>query len=267
MARILCVVLLATLPASAAEDVPRIASATSYLESAALELLGKPVPILRLAEPGTCPGHFDIRPSQAAELRRCDLLLRFDFQKSLDAVRDSGGKQPRVVAVAIHRGLCLPDSYQTACRQIAGHFVEAGWLSQPQAEDHLGALAARLRALSQSATNRVAKAGLAGAPVLASAHQKDFCEWLGLRVAGTFTASDVASIRQIDQAVKAGEQAGVRFIIANLPEGRRAADALAERLHAKVVVFGNFPPLQRGAVSFDDLLTGNVEALVSAAGP
>jgi hypothetical protein len=47
-----------------------------------------------------------------------------------------------------------------------------------------------------------------------------------------------------------------------LPEGHRTADALAERLKARVVVFGNFPALERGRVSFDDLLIGNVEALV-----
>ena len=42
------------------------------------------------------------------------------------------------------------------------------------------------------------------------------------------------------------------------------ADALAERLHAQVIVFGNFPALHNGRISFDDLLAANVNALVAA---
>ena len=59
---------------------PQIATTTSYLEAAVHDLLGEDFSVLRLAEPGTCPGHFDIRPSQVLELRQCGVLLRFDFQ-------------------------------------------------------------------------------------------------------------------------------------------------------------------------------------------
>ena len=53
-----------------------------------------------------------------------------------------------------------------------------------------------------------------------------------------------------------------------VPEGRRVANALAKRLGAKVVVFGNFPAPapDNGQASFDDLLVDNVRALVEAAG-
>ena len=59
----------------------------------------------------------------------------------------------------------------------------------------------------------------------------------------------------------------MKLIIANLPEGRRTADALAERLGACVVVFGNFPELNNARVSFDELLQGNVAALLRAHRP
>jgi hypothetical protein len=104
-------------------------------------------------------------------------------------------------------------------------------------------------------------------PVITSVHQKDFCEWLGLNVVATFRAADTASVAEIDSAISAGKLAGIKLVIANLPEGRRTADALAERLNAHVVVFGNFPALARGRVSFDDLLMGNVTALLNAAQP
>ena len=247
---------------------PQIATATSYLECAALDVLGEDRGVLRLAEPGTCPGHFDVRPSQAVALRRCQALLRFDFQDSLDAVLDgSGTNHPFVVVVAIHDGLCRPASYLSACRQVADAFVARGLLEKTNADTRLQSIAARLDSLTRQSTNRLAQAGLAGRPVIASVHQSDFCDWLGLKVAASFRAADTSSVAEIDRAISAGKLAEVKLIIANLPEGRRTADALAERLKARVAVFGNFPALEHGRVFFDDLLAGNLEALVAAARP
>lgn len=245
----------------------RVATSTSYLEAAARDLMGDQIAMIRLAEPGTCPGHFDIRPSQAAELRRCEALLRFDFQNSLDPiVAGEGTNHARIVEVTIQGGLCQPDSYLAGCHQVADGLVAGGWLARSDADVRLRVVAVRLGALARESTNRVAQAGLAGLPVIASAHQKEFCEWLGLKVAATFRAADTASVAEIDEAIKRGELAGTKLVIANLPEGRRTADALAERLKAKVVVFGNFPLVKDGRVSFDEMVAGNVSELVKVTG-
>jgi len=246
---------------------PKIATTTSYLEAAARDLLGDNLSVVRLAEPGTCPGHFDIRPSQVAELRQCRALLRFDFQKSLDAkLAGAETNQPRVAQVLLPGGMCRPDSYLSACRQIADHLVALDLLARTNADARLQSIASRLDALSRDATNRVARAGLAGSPVIASGHQRDSCQWLGLKVVAAFRAADTASIGEIEEAIAAGQLAQIKLVIANLPEGRRTADALAERLKARVVVFENFPALRNGRVSFDEMLSANVETLVRTAG-
>lgn len=247
---------------------PKIATTTSYLEAAARDLLGDNLSVVRLAEPGTCPGHFDIRPSQVAELRQCRALIRFDFQKSLDAkLAATDPNQPRVAPVSLPGGMCRPDSYLAACRQVADHLVALDLLARTNADTRHQAITSRLNALSREATNRLAQAGLAGSPVIASAHQRDFCEWLGLRVVATFRAADTASIGEIEEAIDAGKLAQIKRVIGNLPEGRRTADALGERLKARVVVFENFPAVRNGRVSFDEMLSANVETLLRAAAP
>jgi hypothetical protein len=117
--------------------------------------------------------------------------------------------------------------------------------------------------LSAWATGQIDEAGLSGVPVLSSGHQADFCRHLGLRVAGTFSAVDTATPSQIDRAVRAGQQAEVQLIVANLPEGRQLADAFAARLDARVVVLGNFPDGD-GQAAFEQLVRGNVRALIAA---
>jgi hypothetical protein len=120
--------------------------------------------------------------------------------------------------------------------------------------------------LDASLRAQVEAAGLAGLRVLASRHQAAFCQRLGLQVVSTFPAADVALPSEIAGAVQQGQASGVEWIIANVPEGRQAADALADRFGAGVVVFGNFPDAQ-GTDSFDRLVRGNLALLVEATQP
>lgn len=255
-------------PANSTTGAAQLATTTSYLEAVARDLLGEEVSVLRLAEPGTCPGHFDLRPGQAQALRRCRALLRFDFQKALDERFISPeGTGPVLVEVSVSGGLGVPATYLAVCRQVADRLVALGWLDREHAATRLEAIAARLDTLARQLTNQVAQSGLAGLPVLTSAHQREFCEWLGLRVVGSFRAADTTSIRETEAAVRAGRAGAVGGVIANRPEGTRAAEALAERLGVPVVVFDNFPAARNGRISFDQMLAENVRALPALSRP
>ena len=115
-----------------ASSAPRLATATSYLEAPRWTSWVR-MSVLRLAEPGTCPGHFDIRPSQVAELRQCRALLRFDFQKSARRQTRRDGHRPSWWRCGFLAELCRPDSYLAACRQIADPLVELGLLARTNA--------------------------------------------------------------------------------------------------------------------------------------
>ena len=93
----------------AAEEasVPPIGVASPFLAAVTRELVGATVPLLALAEPGMCPGHFDLRPSQVRLAQRCQVLVRFDFQQSLDArLTATRGPSPTIASVHVSGGLC-----------------------------------------------------------------------------------------------------------------------------------------------------------------
>ncbi len=248
---------------SESDTPPPVAATNTLLEVAARDLLGAETQIFRLAEPGACPGRFDIRPSQARDLRRCRVLLRMDFQRGLDA-KLSGASQAglQIAEIAPGGGLCQPESYLAACRQTAEALVAADLLDPQCSRDRLEAIAERIGATSDRIRAEVAN--LRGRAVLASGHQAAFCRWLGLDVVGTFSAADTAGPAQLSRAVQAGRDNHVTLVIANRPEGRRVADALAERLNATVVVFDNFPDPDAGAHPFDALMESNVASLQRA---
>jgi len=242
---------------------PPVAATNTLLECAVRDLLGPEARVLRLAGPGMCPGHFDIRPSQVGDLSRCRLMLRLDFQKALDRKLTSATDRGlHIREIQPGGGLCRPESYLAVCRQVADALVETDLLHRPNAEQRLAEIGKRIQAAGADCRQRIRQ--LEGTPVLTSMHQADFCRWLGLDPVDEFASADVGSVTQLDRAVRAGQGAGVGLIVANRPEGRRAADALADRLNASVVVFDNFPRLGDGHESFDDLLADNVRRLLEA---
>lgn len=244
---------------------PRVAAANAYLASAVWDVLGDETPVLYLAEPGMCPGHFDLRPSQIGALRNCLLLLRFEFQTSLDEkFVDLQRAGLTIAAIRVDEGQCIPPTYRKVCSSVAAALVSVGLIDRATADERLAALDKRIEVLGSWVRTKTGEVQLQGMPVLASKHQAAFARYLGLNVRATFAGTDTASAREIENALAQGRD--IRLVIANLPEGRRLADALAERLGARVVVFGNFPDDRHGG-RFEALFRDNVEQLCAAATP
>jgi len=244
---------------------PVVAVSNSLLSAAVMDLLGDEVAIAQLAEPGTCPGHFDVRPSQVERLRTCKLLLRFDFQDGLDGpLVNLQRRGLRIVAVGVERGFCVPAAYAEICRQVADALVDVGLQERSVAERRLSEIGQRLEKLTAETRQQVTEGKLLGRSVIASGHQADFCRFLGLEVAAVFSGPERMPVSQIDAALRAAD--GAWLVIANEPEGTQMADTLAERLRVPLVVFANFPGAEHGG-RFDDLVRGNVQALLAAAAP
>jgi len=242
-----------------------IAVTNSYLGCAVLDLCGDDMQVLCLAPPGMCPGHFDISPLQVRQLCDSRLLLLFDFQKvvagTLSRVKERGMK---TAVVEKPGGFCLPETYLTICRDVSEVLSTEYPERQTQFRQRLLAIENDLKQLRQELLDKMQRAGISSAKVLASNHQADFANWLGLETIATFIGSDVETVAGIDRCLKKAEGRDVRFVIANKQEGTALAEALAERLRAGAVVFSNFPEMRGQSSGFDTLLRTNVEALLQA---
>ncbi len=253
---------------SAAPDAPQIAVTNSYLEAVVRDLCGSDTAIMCLAPPGMCPGHFDISPAQVRQLGNCRMLLLFDFQQKAEAnltrLKDSGLQTHLVTGLA---GLCIPDAYLSTCREVAALLSKAYPDRDAEFQARLGAVDQRLAALGDELRTSVESAEATGAKALASNHQAEFAEWLGLEVVATFVGSDVETISNIDHCLKQAAGQEICLVVANQQEGTALAGALADRLAAKAVVFSNFPSQADKATGFDRLLRDNVQGLIAAVAP
>ena len=241
---------------------------TTWLECALRDTVGDAFDVVRLSPPGSCPGHFDMKPSQMVQVRNSRFLLRFDFQEGLDEkLGPACGKGLTIVPVTPGEGMCVPETYFRSCRQIAQGLSAQDEKLRESCVRALVYTKTRLDALANEVHDEMKKAGLAGRKVVASRHQAAFCRWLGLEVVDTFGAEEADNSRALARVIEAAGEGRVTLVVANLQEGDRQAKALAQRLGAKVVVFSNFPDMSEGESTFDDLVRGNVRRLVEASQP
>ena len=247
------------------ETRAEIAVTNSYLGCAVRDLCGDDTQVLCLAPPGMCPGHFDISPLQVRRLCSCRILLLFDFQKqmaeTLSRVKERGLKTAIVKKTG---GLCLLQTYLAVCREVRDVLSSEYPEMNARYQQRLEVIEKDLKGLQEELLEKVRQAGISSARVLASNHQADFANWLGLETIATFIGSDIETVTGIDRCIKKAEGQNVRFVIANKQEGTAMAKALAERLGARAVVFSNFPELSGKASGFDTLLRVNVDALIKA---
>jgi len=169
------------------------------------------------------------------------------------------------VAVPSPEGLCVPATYAQVCRGVCAALCAAHPERATEYEARMTEIQARMAALLIDVRSTVQRAGLAGARVLASAHQAQFCQTLGLEVVGTFTGREAAGFKERERCIQVGTDADVRFVVANLQEGVQFANPVARQLGAEVVVFSNFPSMEGGETTFDALVRRNVAALLEAA--
>jgi ABC-type Zn uptake system ZnuABC Zn-binding protein ZnuA len=241
---------------------------TSWLECAVGDIAGERFETVRLLPPGDCPGHFDLSPGTISKLSGCRLLFRFDFQEGLDRkLSGLASRGLRIVPVAMPGGLCVPGSYLEACRQVEGAFQETFPDSGGEFRSRIAAIEKRLSDLSSVVRDRIAGAGLRGRKVVSSEHQSSFCGWLGMEVVAEFCRAENMTSSAVEEVIAAAERSGARLVVANLQEGRRVADSIAQRLRAAVVVFSNFPSMDANQQRFDDLVLSNVESLIRGAKP
>jgi zinc transport system substrate-binding protein len=232
---------------------------SSMLEQAVRDLLVD-VPnapgILNLVPPGACPGHFDLSPRVLPSVHGAQLILRHDYQGVLEEkIRSTGAGPAPVLVIPTPSSLLIPDNYLKLQKQILGHL--AGRFPEARVQMEENAQAEEERKAAFLARLKEQSPAWKGKKAIASAHQKEFAEWLGLEVAGSVARPEDLGPRDLQRLV--GLEADV--VIANLQEGTQAAQALSERLKKPMAVFSNFANTPDYGQGYWGLLDENVKRL------
>ncbi|MDD4280180.1 MAG: zinc ABC transporter substrate-binding protein [Candidatus Sumerlaeales bacterium] len=249
--------IVATANALGAQQTP-VAVSSSYLECAVAEITS--APIVRLTGSTGCPGHFDLKPSDAKALSKAKLFFCLDTQEDM-GTKLKTFPNLRIIPIHVPEGMMVPTHYTSARKQIADA------LKQYDPETSATAIDARLEELRPAdlRLSRLGRAhirGLIGKNVLASKRQSTFCRWLWMNVVGEFGPTETVSIAELTELAR---NKNVEFVIGNKHEGDTVAKALAEQLNVPLVMFANFPDMSPQESTWKSVFMGNIKALTATA--
>lgn len=251
-------------------DVPpaEITVSNSYLYAIVRDLCGDQTAVFCIVPPGMCPGHFDIKPSDARRLFQSRLMLAFDFQQSIGKSLPQNGRGPAFHTVTAPPGLCIPQTYLTMTHRIAEILIAEYPQRQAEFQERLTQIDQRIKELEAECAAAGEPLNLHQSPVLSSRHQAEFAKWLGLDVVSTFSGRDTETAANINTTLHESDPHVLRWIIANQQEGTQLAKALSDRIGAPVAIFSNFPNTVGSSVhapAFDEMVRNNISQLIEAA--
>ncbi|MBN1816968.1 MAG: zinc ABC transporter substrate-binding protein [Sedimentisphaerales bacterium] len=234
----------------------------TYLQSAVRDLAGK-TNIFCLAPPGMCPGHFDLSPEQIRSLLQSRILFRFDFQAGLDDKLNRVDSP--IVEIAGRPGMCIPRTYLETCHEMVPFLETHLPDSSLDYRDNYRLLETRLIRFSEQIQSRVKESDFFGKKTIASRHQADFIQWLGLEVVATFRSAEVMTPAEIENCLRVARNNAVQIVIANAQEGTTLPRHIAEQLNARLVVFSNFPDTTAYPENaFEQLVRSNLNQLIES---
>lgn len=244
-----------------AEQTRSVVVTTSMLESAAIEVLpdSQEVEIVRLLPPSACPGHFDLSPRMIPKLRAAVMVLRHDYQETLDRkLSGMGVKNISMYSMSTTGTPLIPSNYYKLAEIIASQFSN----TFPEHREDFVSKAEKVKKRTIELAEAIRKHTIPwkGKPVIAAVHQKEFCEWLGFKIAGVLDRPEDTSPRDMEKLLMVKAE----MVVANLQEGIQSAKSLGERMDIPVAVLSNFPDMEGFGAGYYQLVEENIRRLESA---
>lgn len=208
--------------------------------------------------PGQCPGHYDLKLSDIAKVKKADLVISFSGMPFMQGAEIEAGKELAVASGG--RNWMAPDSYIFGLQQLAADFSERFPESTQQIALRLQDAIQEVVREKDELNQRIALADIAQKPIIVSAMIREPLEWMGFRVVGEYDRPESISVREIADLTRTGKSEQVVLVADNLQSGPDAGRGIAEALSVSHVVLANFP-LENG---YATTLSDNVNTVLAA---
>jgi zinc transport system substrate-binding protein len=222
-----------------------------------------------LIPPGTCPGHYDVKPSDIETLANSKAFFIHDYQQSFQNVAGAieAAENPDLIITVLNvtGNWMVPAVQAEAVDKIAQALADidpenAAYYQQRAADREQAILA-----YGDQVKQTLEDAGVDGVKVLCADMQVGFVQWAGFDVVATFGRPEDLSPADVGQLITEAEQAGVALIIDNLQSGATTLGASMEQdIEAIPVTISNFPGGLENTETWEKAIDKNVDLLLEA---
>lgn len=215
-----------------------------------------------IIDAGTCPGHYDIQPEDAAIVASADVVFYHGFEGDwFITLVNENNPTAKLIKIEDHvSGPWLPPSQATKyLRAIAQELIKIFPEKNLAFSANLNTYIGQINENAAQIKQEFAQSSYYGASAVVMEFQAIFATWLGLKVVVTFGTDESLGAQDIQTIVTEATTKQCTIVIMNLPSGTDAGKEIANEIGAKYAIFGNFAG-DLGTESYIDLLWKNMEA-------
>jgi zinc transport system substrate-binding protein len=210
---------------------------TTLLSSAVGMVGGSAVRVHAIIPGASCPGHFDLSPSDARGVSRSRLFLYHGFERFIKRLGALG--QTSVRQVAVKGSWLVPEVQIRALERVAEILGESLPEKRGYFRENATRRAAEIRLFLQRRSSQLAS--FRDVPVVCSVMNREFVEWLGCQVVGTFPRDENLSVQALQRAIEECRRSPVRLVLDNLQSHGKTGLTLARELKRPLIMLSNFP--------------------------
>jgi zinc transport system substrate-binding protein len=222
-----------------------------------------------LIPPGTCPGHYDVKPSEIQALANSKALFIHNYQQNYENVTgaiEAADNPDLIITVLNVTGNWMVPTVQIEgvnkiAQALSEIYPENAAYYQQRAADREQAILAH----GDDVENKLKEAGVEGIRVLCAEMQQGFVNWAGFNITATFGRPEDLSPADMNQLITEANQAGVVLIIDNLQSSSATLGAAIEQdVEAIPVTISNFPGGLEDTETWEKAIDENVDLLLAA---
>ncbi len=222
-----------------------------------------------LIPPGTCPGHYDVKPSDIEALANSKALFVHSWQQNYENVTGliEAAENPDLIITVINvtGNWMVPTVQAEAVDKIA---QALGEIDPENAAYYAGNATERAQAIlakGEEVKDRLLEAEVEQVKVICAEMQQGFVRWAGFDVVATFGRPEDLTPAQVGQLIVEAQEAGVALIIDNLQSGSTTLGASMEQdIEAIPVTISNFPGGLENTETWEKAIDKNVDLLLEA---
>jgi len=260
-AAVFVILLLAGCRGKTGEESGIVILASTTMGAALAQDLMPDARVTVLIPPDSCPGHFDLKPSDAASIMRADLFLVHSFQEGL--IEKMRGVRPDAApGVITTTGTTIPENYIKALEE--AQVILAGVFERYSEEikKNLEQRRKKINTLEKESAPRLERIREGKFKAFVSEMHKELAFYLGIESAGYFGDPKSISPARLETMIREGMEKEIDFIVSNTAGTHdTTADILVSRTGLKKVMAANFPGSAGAGFGFEGLWEYNLSAV------
>jgi len=267
----MCLLLMAGLPLGCASTTPpglKVITGTSLIANIVEDIGGEKVVARNVIPPGSCPGHYDIKPGDIKSLAEGDVFLIHDWQQEYENITgliSAADNSDLIIKVIEIKGNWMAPPYQAeAVDKIAAVLSaidpeNSGYYQERSEERRQAILAKGDELQTELETSKVNEVS-----VICSSLQTGFVVWAGFEVVATYGRPEELTPAKVADIVANAKAAGVALVIDNLQSGPEAGKAMAQDIGAVQITISFFPGGFEQTETWEKAIAQNIDLLLEA---